>query len=318
LLFVYGLTSAPTVWAVKVGKDKGSAYSARSLAKDVLARNAPALGVSLGVTGREPLNNQPYFQIQRISRDITVHNNARQALDALCDILEELEKVKTVDQARAALRAFIEVRRQWNPAYGTFEKPADGLTQEGLIEAIAQFVAADSEGGKRAQAVAAAMMDLFAGPARVITSRINDPDRHLPGDVGIQVGPDANGWEKVLEIRDKPVHEADLYHFAQKAHENNVAEAAVVAVAVNQPALDPARAKEWALARNVALSLIVGWEGFISQALFWSSVPSHRGVQALPELIFNRLVELEVSAQGIELWKQLMNEKVLPQAELFS
>src|SRR5437879_199656 len=58
------------VFALKTSAGTPGAYSARALAKDVLAANAPRLGIHLGVSGREPLNNQPYFRGDRIDDDL--------------------------------------------------------------------------------------------------------------------------------------------------------------------------------------------------------------------------------------------------------
>jgi hypothetical protein len=133
--------------------------------------------------------------------------------------------------------------------------------------------------------------------------RINDPDRHFPGDVGVRVADTEAVWEKVFEVRDKPVSEADLYHFAQKSMDNDVSEAAIVAVAPGQPQIAATTAREWAAARGVSLTLFSGWEHFIRQVLFWASIPTSEGVQALPALVFARLVELEVSEVGAKLWR---------------
>src|SRR4026209_1928989 len=108
------------VWAVKAREGQNT-YSARGLGHSVLVPNAPMLGINLGVTGREPLNNQPYFQLDRLSRQATVHGKAREALSSLCDILDEVEKLDSLEHARLALRAFIYVRRQWNPVYSTLD-----------------------------------------------------------------------------------------------------------------------------------------------------------------------------------------------------
>jgi hypothetical protein len=290
------------VWSVKARSRKPGAYSARGLGHGVLVKNAPVLGINLGVTGREPLNNQPYFQIDRLSRRTTVHGNARRALDALCDILDKLEKLPSLKGARAVLRAFIFVRRRWNPNYGAFTEVSKNFSVEKLIALIEEFVSEDSEGGKRAQAIVAGMMDLYAGKQRVSTSRINDPDRYLPGDVGVHVAGSTDIWEKVFEVRDKGVEVSDLYHFAQKAMEHSVAEAAVIAVAANQTILDTQDAKKWAADRGVSLTYFSGWATFVRQVLFWAAVPSPIGIQTLPKDVFARLVELEVSPRGVALW----------------
>ena len=294
------------VWSVKARGSTSGAYSARGLGHGVLVKNAPVLGINLGVTGREPLNNQPYFQIDRVSRDTTVHGKARRALDALCDILDELDKFATLDDARAALRAFVFVRRQWNPTYGALTQVAVGLTVERLVNIVQDFVIEDSEGGKRAQAVVAGLMDSYAGKERVITSRINDPDRHLPGDVGVRVPSGEEVWERVFEVRDKIVEVSDLYHFAQKSIDHKVCEAAVIAVAADQPPLDARVVRLWSTDRGVSLTFFHGWDSFIRQALFWTVMPSSVSVQTLPSHVFTRLIELEVSERGVELWSNMI------------
>ena len=47
--------------------------SADSGCHSVLVPAAAELGISLGVTGREPLNNQPYFRMTRLGDNQPVH-----------------------------------------------------------------------------------------------------------------------------------------------------------------------------------------------------------------------------------------------------
>ena len=75
------------------------AYSARSLAKDVLVPASRELRMHLGVTGREPLNNQPYFHNDVVSRRMNVKGNAKVALDLVCDLLDELFHKRPFDAA---------------------------------------------------------------------------------------------------------------------------------------------------------------------------------------------------------------------------
>jgi hypothetical protein len=51
---------------------EGDAYCARNLCERVLVPLAAELGIHLGVTGRQPLNNQPYFRINRLGDDTSV------------------------------------------------------------------------------------------------------------------------------------------------------------------------------------------------------------------------------------------------------
>ncbi|MGD0192881.1 MAG: restriction endonuclease, SacI family [Rhizomicrobium sp.] len=295
------------IYAVKARSKETGAYSARSLGHGVLVPLAPQLGINLGVTGREPLNNQPYFRIMRVSRDIPIHGNAKPALVALCDLLDIADRFKTTKEARLALRAFIFVRRKYAPEYGALTAVSDALTPRRLVSAIETFVAEDSEGGKRAQAVVAGLLDIFAGEDRVETSRINDPDRHLPGDVGVRDADDASRWERMFEVRDKPVSSADLYHFVQKAAKAKVQEAAFVAVARTQKEIDTEEAYDWALARGVALSVFKGWRSFVAQLLFWSSISQIDAAKEAAQHIYRRIVELEVSPAGAAHWLELVS-----------
>jgi SacI restriction endonuclease len=295
------------IYAVKARSLEAGAYSARSLAHGVLVPFAPQLGINLGVTGREPLNNQPYFRIMRVSRDIPIHGNAKPALEALCDLLEIADTFKSTDKAKKALRAFIFVRRKYVPSYNALSDISEGLTPRRLVDAIETFVTGDSEGGKRAQAVAAGFLDMFAGKERVETSRINDPDRHLPGDVGVRDVESPESWEKMFEVRDKPVTSADLYHFAQKAVDAEVKEAAFLAVAGNQKDIDLDAAIEWAIARGVSLSFFRGWRAFAEQILFWGRMSQPKAAKEVAEHTYRRIVELEVSQTGAALWLELVS-----------
>jgi hypothetical protein len=290
------------VFAVKAGANTKGAYSARSLGHGVLVPLAPELGINLGVTGREPLNNQPYFRPLRVSKEMVVHGSAVAALDMLLDILAELAKVTSPAEARRALRSFIRVRRTYVPKYKQLGKPIDELLITGLVEKIATFVAQDSEGGKRAQAVVAGLLDLYAGTDRVSVDKINDPDRHMPGDVGVR-REFGTKWERVFEVRDKPVAVSDLYHFAQKAASAGmIPKAAIVAVNAGQEPLEVSAVRDWAAARGVELAFISGWESFATQVVFWTTTRSISNLVTATEYIYRRLIQLEASPEAIELW----------------
>lgn len=70
-------------FAVKAGSEHPGVYSARTLGHGVLVPNSPQLGIYLGVTGREPLNNQPCFRIDLVDHETPIHTNARHVL-TLC------------------------------------------------------------------------------------------------------------------------------------------------------------------------------------------------------------------------------------------
>jgi hypothetical protein len=297
------------VFSVKERSGFPGAYSARGLGHSVLVPNAPALKISLGVTGREPLNNQPYFRISRLDSNVPAHKSAKATLDLLLSILKRLGEVQTEEEARSALRAFIYVRRQYMPVYPVLASDLNIGTRD-LDRIVHDFVKADSEGGKRAQAVATGLLDLFAGYANVKTSRINDPSKKSPGDVCVYAEDNSEIIEKSFEIRDKPVTEGDVTIFTQDVLKKAGGDAAVLAVSDDQGPLNFAEIQSWAKQHGVSVTVFIGWENFIEQVLFWSETPQFVGASTAISLIYERLKELEVSSEGAQLWASLVSDSL--------
>jgi hypothetical protein len=304
--------TVPSIDVFAVKKASGPrGYSARGLCHAVLVPNAPELDISLGVTGREPLNNQPYFRIERLTRDAPVRSTAQSVLNMLCDLLDRLE-TSTEEQARQALRAFIEVRRRHGARYSRAMADRVVISVPALVKGIEALVGASSEGGRRAQAVVAALMDVFAGADRVDARRVNDPSRTIPADVNVRraVG---DGWERVFEVRDKAVSREDLYLLVNKCIGGHVDEAVMVVIAPSPSMglLDEARA--WAAERGVSLNVFSDWATLIGQALHWAPAPTLEGASELPARIEQRLVELEVSEEALALWYSLVGAPSAPE-----
>jgi len=290
------------VFAVKDRAGPG-AYSARGLCHGVLVPNAPELDVSLGVTGREPLNNQPYFRIERLTRDAPVRSTARPTLHLVCDLLDRLA-VSSDEQARQAMRAFIDVRRRHGTRYARSVDASIQITTPELVLAIEQLVADGSEGGRRAQAVVAGLMDVLFGASRVDARRVNDPSRTIPADVNVR-GTSGDGWERAFEVRDKPVSREDLYLLVDKCRKQGAAEAVMVAIAPS-PAINLlTEAQAWAAERGVALTVFSDWISLVGQALHWGSLPTLQAAKLVPARIEQRLIEAEVSEQALALWQSL-------------
>lgn len=294
------------LYAIKPNHAKGNfnAFSARSLCHSVLVPLSAELGFSIGVTGREPLNNQPYFRMTRLGDDTPVHAGGKAAFVFMEELVAELSKLGTTEeQAREALRAFIAVRRGYISKFVAKEGETQ-ITPEQLLAAIKAFVLENSEGGKRAQAVVAGLMDVLAGVDRVESGRINDPSRKYPGDVCIRSN-DGEEWEKSFEVRDKPVAAADVQIFANKCITMGVREAAVVMVATGQATLSAETLSAWAAARGMSLTLFHGWDGIVEQTLFWADVPKLDGARTAVTFIRERLQAVEASAEAVALWDKL-------------
>jgi hypothetical protein len=125
--------------------------------------------------------------------------------------------------------------------YGT-ARAAGAITVEALIVALQRLVSANSEGGRRAQAAASGLLDVFAGTGRVQSGRVNDPSRHYPGDIAVLVAETAEGgvdaYERAFEVRDKPVRFSDVALFGRTCVDRGVRKAAMVLVSEAQPAID--------------------------------------------------------------------------------
>lgn len=287
----------------KLDPENPRAYSARSLCHRVLVPLAAELGINLGVTGREPLNNQPYFRMTRLGDDTPVHAGGRRAFDYMVFLVHDLQDV-SVAEARSALQAFIVVRRQYRVSYADQEGVGIVSPAE-LAEAVATLVGENSEGGRRAQAVAAGVFDVVFGPLCVESGRINDPSRHYPGDVCVRRAADADDWTKAVEVRDKPVSAPDVQIFATRCAELGVREAAVLMASDRQPLLDNTALQQWADDIGIGLTLFYGWRPFVDQALFWAVEAKPDAAAMAVGTIRARLIAVEASPAAIETWAQL-------------
>lgn len=288
----------------KLAPDNPNAFSARTLCHSVLVPLAAELGMSLGVTGREPLNNQPYFRMTRLGDDTPVHAGGRAAFNYMIGLVNELQAMPDEVSAQVALRAYIDVRRRHQRSYDDFEAGGN-ITPEFLLAAITTFVRENSEGGKRAQAVVAGLMDTFAGVDRVESGRINDPSRRYPGDVCVRLAADRDIWEKALEVRDKPVSENDVKIFAKKCIDMGVREACVVMISERQSVMNQVSLHQWANGFGIGLTLFVGWSVFVEQALFWAEQPKPLAATKTVLHIRNRLIAVEASSEAITSWQRL-------------
>lgn len=292
------------LYAIKPAHASGNnrAYSARTLCHSVIVPLSAELGFSIGVTGREPLNNQPYFRMTRLGDGTPVRSGAQEAFDYMVRLVEELSSAPP-KVARAALRAFIAVRRQYQPSYASDVEEAR-TTPTRLLEAIRAFVAENSEGGRRAQAIVAALLDVVMGEDRVESGRINDPSRKYPGDVCVRM-PDDAGWEKAIEVRDKPVTAADVLVFGRKCLSMGVRDAAVVAASPAQQPLDIAATVAWAEAHGLGLTIFVGWDSLVDQALFWAGEAKVVAAGLAVAQVQERLVAVEASPESVDRWLKL-------------
>lgn len=293
------------LFAIKPEHASGNdnAFSARILSENVLVPGAAEFGISIGVTGRQPLNNQPYFRMTRLDDGTPVRRGAQAGFGYMVELVRELDGMSREEDAREALRAFITVRRKYITRY---DEHTDGvISPDRLLAAIKTFVQQDSEGGRRAQAMVAGLMDVFAGSDLVESGRINDPSRKYPGDVCIRSADDPEVWEKAIEVRDKPVSASDVQVFGKKCLDMSVRDACLVMVAEKQELLDTHNLTQWGNQFGIGITLFHGWSHFVDQALFWAASPKPIAASQALALIHDRLVGVEASTDAVRLWADL-------------
>jgi SacI restriction endonuclease len=286
-----------------LSKGNPNAYSARTLSEDVLVPLSAEFGFSIGVSGRQPLNNQPYFRMTYLGDNTPISSGGRAVFDYMIELIRELSAMSPA-AARQALRAFVAVRKNYQRRYDDAGE-AVLITPAALLAAISRLVAADSEGGRRAQAVVAGLLDVVAGEDRVESGRINDPSRHYPGDVAVLAPGETEAWEKSFEVRDKLVPFSDIAIFGRTCVDRGVREAAVVMVASGQAFMDADKVREWAERYGLSITLYHGWESFVDQCLFWAAPAKPEAAGTAVETIRERLIGVEASPEAVTMWEQL-------------
>jgi hypothetical protein len=290
------------VFSLKAGDNSPGAYDARRSAEKVLVPASQLHRFSLSTSGAQPLNNQPFFREYRIHKDMRVRGHAKPVLGVLLSLLHEAQQLRK-DEAIVALAAFVHVRRGYLLKYAARESSVSIRTGDQLADVLYGFVGRHSEGGGRAQAAVGGLLDALYGTARVRVGKRNEPDRHMPGDVGIREAPkDTAPFTRVFEVRDKNVPPYGAEAFVAKAAAANVWRAVLIAVAAEQEPLDRSKLKARANESAVELELFTDWESLVDAIVFAADSPELLTVEAAVAAIRTRLIQLELSEETISEW----------------
>ena len=251
----------PAIDALALKATSGpNAYSARTVGHGVLVPGAVRHRYDLRATGREPLNNQPFFRYNRIDEIDRVHARARPHLP---DLIAACQAINQLDarQAYAALAAFLRVRMEAARDHRAIDLRGSGVSMSDLIDKTERFVTADPEGGRRGQAFVAAAFDLASSSVR--SRRVNDPSRRMPGDVQILVG----GMPVLaVEVRQKTVSHEETMHFAESLRQGKVAIGLLAMLNPSQDELDERRVrKDGERLHGVFVALAYGVEEDLKQ-----------------------------------------------------
>jgi len=275
-----------------------NAYSARTLCHTVLVPASITYGFDLRTTGREPLNNQPFFRYDRVDAAERVRKPA--SLAYLVRTLAELNSL-SCDDALAALSAFLRARMQAAEEALKVQLLHLDVGVDEFVEA-AEALLAEAEGGKRAQAVVAAVLEAVFD--RVCTQRVNDPSRHLPGDVQ---GFGHNRPVLAVEVRAKPVTPTEVVQFGRSIARSGIERGMVAALSRVQDPLDRQALREQ-LWRDEGILMVFAEsvEELVLGALTWCTRPISQVLIDLPDAVAKRLIELEVSPTTSKLWERLL------------
>lgn len=298
------------VFSLKASDNSPGAYDARRSAEKVLVPSSQEHRFSLGTTGPQPLNNQPFFREYRITREMPVRDGSKVVLDEFLKLLHEIQQYRT-DEAVRALAAFIEVRRGYVPQYAA---RAPGQTISGadeLTAAIESLVTQNSEGGGRAQAAVGGLLDAVFSYESVRVGKRNEPDRKAPGDVCVRAEPKegyaivSSEFSRVFEVRDKNVPAHAVHAFVDKVARSGGGRATMVAVASDQEPLNITPLKTRAKETGVDLKVFIGWEPLVDFVIQASASREGPTVEKVVSSIRRRLIELELSQEAIREWDRV-------------
>lgn len=281
--------------------DRGEAadsYSARSLADNVLARHRAELGLDIGAKGTNPLNNTPFIGKTRIDEITGVRN--QDGWKYFIESVEALKGLADSGEAREALRGFI-LARGHSPLTPIDVPPqaGDQLAPTDVLRVMDEYVAENSEGGRRAQSCVAAILDATFGVKRVIVGVINDPDRHAPLDVSVTNGEE--GFIIAFEVKDKPIADYHVRSTIERTVANHgLRNLGFVAVSKQQRIRDFDEVVKWAAARGVKVTMFLNWDGlYLACKCFAPATNSIFEGQVYRRLLV-RGQEMGVSRAGLE------------------
>lgn len=280
------------------------AYSARSIATNVLVPGAVKFGYDLRATGREPLNNQPFFRYDRIDRMDHVRSDAEPWVPVLIDACEAINKLGAAE-ARSALAAYLRVRTEAAGARRAIDLRGSALSMVDLLTQTEEFIEARPEGGRRGQAFVAAAFDLASPNVRSV--RVNDPSRRMPGDVqvierGVPV--------LAIEARQKPVSAEEIALFADSLRRGDVASGLVAMLHPEQLELDTMDVLRYAERESgVFVWLAHGVSAILGTAAVWSRCQLDAVLVDFPQRMTERLEEIEVSPAALQDWERRFLEQ---------
>ena len=279
-------------------------YSLRRAAEFLAQQNNDRY--DLGAKGRWPLNNRPFLGGPARIDDFTkISGKARPAYEAFLDALRDLNRIESAE-ALAVLAAFLRVRMAVQAAEREAARTARRLESdvalEDLVGIVDRFVRAAPEGGKRAQALAAAVLDCAFDDVEL--QPINSPH---PGDVRVILD---GAIVLAVEAKQLPVVEDVALELSREAAGLGADLAMLLVIADKHALLDRDRVQRDALRDDGTLLLICeSVLELIASVAVLSATSAVQMEKDLPGAFAARLREIEVSKNGLNEWRQLVEAR---------
>lgn len=275
-------------------------YSLRTLGHQILVPGARRLGFSIRNTGREPLNNQPWFRYDYMTLIDRVKDRG-----ALAQFVDGVRNIGDLDrnQGLAALAAFLRVAIAEARRTETFAVEEGDLTVQQIVTAVTTFLEEHDDLPRKAQALVAAAFDVTHHT--VLSRRLNDPSKDYPGDVQA-----FEGARPILaaEVRAKSVLPTEVEGFVSACRAADIDRAFMVVLwpghrplhreSLYQSALDEYR---------VLLTIIEEAEDLLLNIFGWSDMALEKTLDKFTEAALARLREIEAKPETLIRWVTLVS-----------
>jgi hypothetical protein len=280
-------------------------YSLRTLGHGVIVPGARRLGFSIRNTGREPLNNQPFFRYDHMTKIERVADRT-----ALSWFVTGIGRIGNLNrhQALAALAAFLRIAIAEAERVEAFAVDEGELTVQHVVAAVTAFLEARADRPRRTQALVAAAFDVTHNDVR--SRRLNDPSRDYPGDV--------QAFENdrpilAAEVRAKNVPLEEVEGFVSACRSFDVDRAFMVVLWPGQRPMHRVHRQmmfERALYKyGVLLTIIEETEDLLLDIFGWSDMALKKALEVFAKAVLDRLREIEAMPETLSHWATLIGQQ---------
>ncbi|HVB45793.1 MAG TPA: restriction endonuclease, SacI family [Streptosporangiaceae bacterium] len=276
-------------------------FSLRAVGHEVLVPAARQLGFSIRNTGRELLNNQPFFRYDHMSLIERVRNKPEH--DRFVGGLAKIGSASS-DEAMAALAAFLRVAINATRLLENYALEDGALTVLRVVAAVETFLEEAVDRPRRTQALVAAAFDVTHEDVR--TRKINDPSRDYPGDIQAF---DDNEPILAVEVRAKSVRPTEVEGFAAACQQAGIERAFMIVLWPAHQAL-PVRTLRNSVLNEVGvlLTVIEDVEDLLFDVFGWADLPLPGALHTFTLSVLTRLKEIEATNQSLGQWVALLRQ----------